>query len=110
MLVVTTPQAPKEPRMNIHQNARLTVACRVLLVERIMSGRAQRQVARELGISDKTARKWLARYREQGVEGVRDRGSRPHRSPGATAEVLRTAVVALRRQRLTLVQIGAQLN
>jgi transposase InsO family protein len=96
--------------MNIHQNARLTFACRVLMVERIHSGRAQCQVARELGISDKTARKWLMRYREQGAEGLRDRGSRPHRSPGATPEVLRTAVVALRRQRLTLVQIGAQLG
>jgi transposase InsO family protein len=96
--------------MNIHQNARLTFACRVLLVERIHSGRAQGQVARELGISDKTARKWLNRYHEQGVEGLRDRRSRPHRSPAATPEVLRTAVVALRRQRMTLVQIGGQLG
>ena len=96
--------------MNVHQNARLTVSCRVLLVERILSGRAQVQVAAELGVSVRTAHKWLGRYQQLGLEGLKDRGSRPHHSPGATAEVLRTAVVALRRQRLTLVTIAAQLN
>lgn len=96
--------------MNVHQNARLTVSCRVLLVERILSGRPKAAVAGELGVSVRTAGKWLRRYREQGLEGLKDRSSRPHRSPGATAEVLRSAVVALRRQRLTLVTIAAQLN
>lgn len=96
--------------MDVHKNARLTFSCRVLMVERIHSGRPKAQVARELGVSDQTARKWVRRYREQGVEGLRDRRSRPHRSPAATPEVLRTAVVALRRQRLTLVQIGMQLG
>jgi transposase InsO family protein len=96
--------------MDVHKNARLTFACRVLLVERIQGGRAKAQVARELGVSDQTTRKWLRRYREQGVEGLRDRRSRPHRSPAATPEVLRIAVVALRRQRLTLVQIAMQLG
>ena len=96
--------------MDVHQNARLTFACRVLLVQRIRSGRPKAQAARELGVSTKTADKWLKRFREQGVDGLRDRRSRPHRSPGATDEVLRTAVVALRRQRLTLVAIAAQLG
>ena len=96
--------------MNVHQNARLTVSCRVLLVERILSGRALGQVAAELGVSVRTARKWLERYQQLGVEGLKDRSSRPHRSPRATDEVLRSAVVALRRQRLTLITIAAQLN
>src|SRR5580700_11760433 len=110
MLVVTTPQVPKESRMDVHKNARLTFACRVLLVERIRSGRPKVQAARELGVSSKTAQKWLKRYQEQGPQGLHDRRSRPHRSPGATAEVLRIAVVALRRQRLTLGSIAAQLG
>ena len=96
--------------MDVHQNARLTFACRVLLVERIQAGRAKTQVARELGVSVKTADKWLKRYRELGREGLHDRRSRPHRSPTATAEVLRTAVVALRRQRMTLIAIATQLG
>jgi transposase InsO family protein len=96
--------------MNVHQNARLTVSCRVLLVERVLGGRAKVQVARELGISIKTVAKWLRRYREQGMQGLRDRTSRPHRMAGATAELLKTAVVALRRQRLTLTSIAVQLG
>src|ERR1700691_3334637 len=110
MLLVTTPKVSREPRMNVHQNARLTVACRVLLVERILSGRAKSQTAAELGISVKTANKWLQRYRDQGFEGLKDRSSRPRCSPQATHEVLRSAVVALRRQRLTLISIATQLN
>ena len=96
--------------MNVHQNARLTVSCRVLLVERILSGRSHGQVAAELGVSVRTAAKWLKRYQDLGAEGLKDRSSRPHRSPQATDEVLRSAVVALRRQRLTLITIAAQLN
>ena len=96
--------------MNVHQNARLTFACRVLLVERILAGRPKVQVALELGVSSKTADKWLRRYREQGWDGLRDRSSRPHRSPSATDEILKTAIVALRRQRMTLVAIATQLH
>lgn len=96
--------------MNMHQNARLTVACRVLLVKRILSGRAHVQVAAELGISVRTVRKWLQRYRQEGPEGLKDRTSRPRHCPAATAEVLRSAIVALRRQRMTLVAIATQLR
>jgi transposase InsO family protein len=96
--------------MDVHQNARLTYACRELLVRRIQAGRAKAQVARELGISIKTADKWLRRFEERGAEGLRDLSSRPHHSPQATDEVLKSAVVALRRQRLTLVTIATQLG
>jgi transposase InsO family protein len=96
--------------MDVHQNARLTFACRVLLVERVLAGRPKAQAARELGISTKTADKWLKRYRDQGRDGLHDLRSRPHRSPSATAEVLRTAVMALRRQRMTLIAIATQLG
>ena len=96
--------------MDVHQNARLTYACRVRLVERIMAGRGKRDAAQELGVSVRTAYKWLRRYREQGCGGLKDRCSRPHRSPGATDEVLKTAVVALRRQRMTLAAIAGQLG
>lgn len=96
--------------MDVHQNARLTYACRGLLVERVYAGRAKVQVARELGVSTQTVNKWLKRYRAFGPEGLRDRCSRPHRSPAATTEVVRCAVVALRRQRMTLVSIAAQLG
>lgn len=96
--------------MDVHQNARLTYACRVLLVQRVQAGRAKSQVGRELGVSIKTVNKWLGRYRERGAEGLRDLSSRPRHCPHTTDEVLRIAVVALRRQRLTLVAIATQLG
>jgi transposase InsO family protein len=51
----------------------------------------------------------VARFQREGVAGLRDRSSRPQRSPAATAEALQLAVVALRRQRFTLASIASQL-
>ena len=96
--------------MDVHQNAKLTVACRVLLVERILAGRPKICAAQELGVSVKTADKWLKRYRDLGTEGLKDRGSRPAVSPTATPEVLKMAVQALRRQRMTMIAIATQLG
>jgi len=96
--------------MDVHQNARLTPRCRELLVARVLAGRHRSVVARELGVSDKTVSKWVGRFQREGVAGLRDRSSRPRRSPGATIETLQLAVVALRRQRLTLSTIAAQLS
>jgi transposase InsO family protein len=100
----------KESRMDVHQNARLTPRCRELLVGRVLAGRRRAEVARELGVSEKTVRKWLGRFQREGSPGLRDRSSRPRHSPGATAEALRRAVVALRRQCLTIASIAAQLG
>lgn len=43
------------------------------------------QTCRYFGISQPTFYKWLRRYEEQGLEGLRDRSSRPHYSPNATS-------------------------
>jgi transposase InsO family protein len=100
----------KESRMDVHQNARLTPRCRELLVGRVLAGRRPRVVGRELGISVKTVHKWVKRFEVEGIAGLRDRSSRPRHSPHATVEPLRVAVVALRRQRLTLTAIATQLG
>ena len=53
--------------MNVHENARMTVRGRVLLVKRIVEGRWRLALAAEAaGISVRTAYKWLARYRAGG--------------------------------------------
>jgi len=95
--------------MDVHQNARLTPRCRELLVTRVLAGRCRRTVARELGVSEKTVQKWVGRFQREGITGLRDRSSRPRRSPAVTAEALQLAVVALRRQRFTLASIASQL-
>jgi transposase InsO family protein len=52
-----------------------------------------------MGISRATAYKWLARFRGEGVAGLRDRSSRPHTSPTRTDPETEAAVLALRRDR-----------
>lgn len=96
--------------MDVHQNARLTPHCRGWLVEKVRRGRPQTAVAGELGVSVRTVRKWLKRFEAEGPDGLRDRSSRPRRSPRATVRELSLAVLALRRQRLTLLSIAAQLR
>lgn len=96
--------------MDVHKNARLSLYCRALLVHRIMKGRSLSQVAQELGVSPKSVTKWVRRYQAEGVEGLKDRSSRPHRLPRATAGELQMAVLALRRHRLTMSTIASQLK
>lgn len=96
--------------MDAHKNARLTVHCRELLIERLYRGESKAQVAQRFAISVKTVHKWLRRYQQEGVSGLADRSCRPRRSPKATVRELSLAVLALRRQRLTLMQIARQLG
>jgi leucine-zipper of insertion element IS481 len=50
--------------MKLHGNARLSVKGRELLVDRVENaGWSLTQAAEAAGVSDRTARKWLARYR-----------------------------------------------
>lgn len=63
---------------NVHKNAKLAPTGRALLVKRIEAGERAEVVAREMGVSRRTAFKWLKRYREEGEEGLEDRSSRPH--------------------------------
>ena len=67
--------------MNVHKNAKLTPAGRALLVERIEGGERAAVVAQEMGVSARTAFKWLKRSREEGEDGLRDRSSTRHHHP-----------------------------
>jgi len=92
--------------MNVHKNARLTPYRREELVRRIEAGERAARLAAELGISVRTGRKWIARYRREGLAGLRDRSSRPRRSPTQTAAAIALSVKVLRMQRWTCAQIG----
>ena len=67
--------------MNIHANARLTVVRREELVRRVAAGETPRGVATAVGVSLRTVYKWLSRHMKG--DGLRDRSSRPRRSPTA---------------------------
>src|SRR4051794_1519255 len=83
----------------MHRNAPLTPLGRRILVDRILAGRPAAHVAHEMGISRPTAYKWLRRYRSEGEAGLRDRSSRPHRSPRRCSSELEQRIVELRQGR-----------
>jgi transposase InsO family protein len=88
--------------MDYHQHARLTVFSRELLAKRVVQEEVTLKLAAaSFNVSAKTAAKWVERYREQGVSGLGDRSSRPHRVRRPTSPELTARVEALRRERWT---------
>src|SRR4051794_24439610 len=97
--------------MNLHGNARLTPRGRRLLVERIcLQQISLAEAAEAVGISTRTASKWVARYRAEGEAGLADRSSAPHRIPHRTSEDRVAAIAALRRLRMTAAEISELLG
>jgi len=56
------------------------------------------EAAREYGTTRVTVRKWRDRYREEGVEGLKDRSRRPRHSPGQTTRKVEKLVLRLRER------------
>jgi transposase len=97
--------------MNLHRNARLTPRGRRLLVERVCHERMALSVAAAAaGVSTRTASKWVGRYRREGLTGLEDRSSAPHRVPARTAEDRVVAIAALRRLPMTAAEISELLG
>jgi transposase InsO family protein len=96
--------------MNMHKNARLTPIGRDRLVRRIERGQTPEAAARAAGVCQRTVRKWLARFRAEGVAGLQDRSSRPHRLHRPTPASIIKQIEALRRRRFTGQQIARDLG
>jgi transposase InsO family protein len=92
--------------MDYHHHARLTVHGREQLVRRVLSGESLKSAAADFKLSRQTAGKWVRRYRDGGLEALRDRRSRPRRSPRGTPPELVERVERLRRERWTGVRIA----
>lgn len=97
--------------MKLHANARLSPKGRQHLIDRIgrESGSVQ-DVAESVGVSERTARKWLARYRVEGPAGLVDRPSAPNVVANRTGEETIEAIAALRRLRFTGPEIAEVLD
>jgi transposase InsO family protein len=96
--------------MNIHKNARLTPLGRERLARQVLSGQTPEAAARAAGVCPRTAHKWVARFKAQGIEGLKDRSSRPHRLYRPTPPAIVEQVEALRRRRWTGRQIAAEVG
>jgi transposase InsO family protein len=96
--------------MDTHKNAPLTPKGREAMVRSVVEGGLSKAAAaRQFNTTVKTVGKWVERFEEEGVEGLRDRSSRPLSSPSQTPHATCAAVEALRRQRYSGKQIAAEL-
>jgi transposase InsO family protein len=97
--------------MKLHGNARTCPNSRRLLVARVCEESwSVAEAAQAAGVSERTVYRWLARWRQEGVEGLRDRSSAPRRIPHRTAADRVQAIAALRRLRMTAAEIAEVLG
>jgi transposase InsO family protein len=96
--------------MNVHKNARLTPIGRERIVRQVGSGQTPKAVSEAAGVCPRTIRKWVERYHREGLVGLRDRSSRPHRLHRPTPQAVVEQVETLRRARRTGKQIAAELG
>ena len=97
--------------MNAHSLARTTPVSRAVLIKRVLAeGRSIVQTAAAFGVSTRTVHKWLARHRAEGAAGLRDRSSRPRRSPRRISAEREELIIQLRRSRQTGPQIARGLR
>jgi len=93
--------------MKLHGNARTCPNSRRLLVDRVLEqGWSVRSAAEAAGVTERTVWRWLRRWREDGDRGLRDRSSRPHRSPRQLSAARVDLIRCLRKLRMTAVQIA----
>ena len=83
---------------NPHKNARTTVHSRALMVERWQAGLTIDEIAGQFGVSVRTVRKWIARWRAEGTAGLENRSSRPRTVTTRLPEAAVAAIEYLRRQ------------
>src|ERR1700758_1648197 len=97
--------------MDTHNNAPLTPKGREVMVRSVIEGGLTKAAAAgQFNITAKTVAKWVERFRAEGVDGLRDRSSRPHSLPSQTPAAACAAVEALRRQRHTGKQIAVEVG
>ena len=96
-------------RMDVHKNARLTPAGREIMVRRVVEGgQTPQALSAAVGVCPRTVRKWVRRFRAEGLAGLQDRSSRPHRLRRPTPAATVARIEGLRRQRWTGAQIARE--
>jgi len=97
--------------MNLHANAALSWTGRRRLCELVVDqGWTVAAAAAAAGVSGRCARKWVGRYRLEGLAGLRDRSSAPRCVANRTAPDRVEAIIKLRRLRFTGAEIAETLG
>jgi transposase InsO family protein len=87
--------------MGQHGSARLSVHSRLTIALRVEEqGWSVTAAAHAANVTRQTASKWVARYRELGEPGLRDRSTRPRRIHRAVGKAVVLRIERLRRERL----------
>src|SRR5689334_2898945 len=88
--------------MKLHANAPLGPKGRAIMVKRVLEeGIALTEAAEAAGVSARTARKWVGRYRAEGEPGLVDRSSAPRHVHNTAPPERVEAIAALRRRQMT---------
>jgi transposase InsO family protein len=96
--------------MKLHGNHRTCPSSRRLICRRVLEqGWTLKRAAEAAGCSERTAAKWLGRYRD-GDRLLCDRSSRPLRSPCRLTAERVAAIERLRRVRMTAAEIAEVLD
>jgi len=97
--------------MKLHRRAKTCPRSRLLLCRRVeQEGWSITEAAEAAGVSDRTASKWLARYRSEGEPGLEDRSSAAGAQPSRTPEDRVEVIASLRRLRFTGEEIASSLG
>jgi transposase InsO family protein/transposase len=97
--------------MKLHANAALSFRQRERMVRRVLEeGWSVRAAAAAAEVSARTAGKWVARYRAEGIGGLLDRSSAPCVVANRSSEQTVHAIAALRRLRFTGPEISEVLD
>jgi transposase len=97
--------------MKLHGNAALSLKKRQLLVHRVLEqGTSPTEAAEAAEVSERTARKWVERFRAEGEAGLLDRPSAPRHVHNRTPEDRVQVIALLRRLRMTGPEIAEVLE
>jgi transposase InsO family protein len=96
--------------VTLHSNARTCPRSRRLLADRVLAeGWSLTAAAVAAGVSERTAWKWVDRFRREGDAGLEDRSSVPRRVPSRTPAEREELIVSLRELRFTSPEIAETL-
>jgi transposase InsO family protein len=97
--------------VTLHRNARTCPRSRRLLADRVLvEGWSLAAAAEAAGVSERTARKWVRRFRCEGEAGLEDRSSAPKRVPSRTPAEREQLILGLRELRFTSPEIAETLG